>query len=155
MIEIVQPLNFLSMKKIILLIDDSVYKFIELEKLLTTNPDVRVFSCLNEESVKYVLEKNSVDLIIMEPILPISFLKMRRSKISNCENGGVGHMLIKSIQKTTERATKKPTIIYNSHLSPGELAKYGFSNVKGNHLPKPASLFHLVKIMEEKLQLVN
>jgi hypothetical protein len=142
-------------RKIIVLIDHSVYKFTELKKLVVIDPDMRIFSCLTEEEVFFTLKNNAVDLIIMNPILPVSFLKMRRSKITNPEKGGVGHMLIRGIQKTTERASKQPLIVYNSHLSAEKLVEYGFQDVYGNHLPQKDSLFHLVKIMEEKLQLVD
>lgn len=141
--------------KIIVLIDHSVHKFTELKKLVIPITEVRIFCCLVEEEVSEVLKNNSVDLVYMNPILPASFLKIRSSEITDVENGGVGHMLIRTIRKTTERANKKPLIIYNSHLPAEKLVEYGFQDVHGNYLPQPTSIFELIKLAEEKLKSKN
>ena len=152
----VEPLNYESMTTIILLIDDSVHKFFGLVELLTKgNPDVRVFSSLKEEEVLKVLKENSVDIIIMEPVLPVSFLKPRKIRVRKPENGEVGLILVESIMKKLYRAVKKPKIIFNTQLSPERLVQTGFKKVKGSHLPKPATNFQLVQMMERKLRIVS
>ena len=159
------------MKKTILVVENFVHGSFDLERFLGTIPTMTVLRCRIEEEVMRYLMQYSVDIIILDPVLPKSFLAEREKKVfiskPYLDLGGVGLVLYRSVNemfdvenkkkkvanKICKKLEKKPEFILSTHLLPEDLKKTGFTGVEKEYVSKPVEVVKILSKMADAFAL--
>ena len=111
-----------------------------------------VFKVEKEELLLYCLQAKIPDIIILNPVLPPTFLFDSKIKFVTLDlpKGIVGFELFKKIIKLTELAGKKPKIILYTVTPFKNLVEVGFpENMESFYIQKPAFTADVIEKIEE------